>query len=229
MKSLGKSGDRSVVSPELLQHPTSGGVRERTERGIVVGLTILNHTVQYSVSIILMQWDSERRFHSDSTPARFSCKIEFVEGTLLFAILDYDLTIEPDTDAQNGKIGIDSCQWWISTNRSFMVTVCNDFTFRIIDVKESAEKMMQIAPSMLEKYTNGNPVKRGKITLDNVFDVDEVRTKCAEHGLDPSLFIYDNLIVFWRLGSYDYRLDGDGPTHVAPKPSGFLSKLFGKK
>ena len=152
-----------------------------------------------------------------------------MQGTLLFAILDYDLMIEPDSDAQNGKIGIDSCQWWISANRAFMVTVCNDFTFRLIDVKEPAEKMMQIAPSMLEKYTNGNPVKRGMITFDNVFDVDEVQAKCAEHGLDPTLFIYDNLIVFWRLGNSDYRLDGAKPAPTTGKPSGFLSKLFGKK
>src|SRR4051812_38683117 len=41
----GKLGDRSVCASELLQNATPGGVRERGERGIQVG--ILNHTVQY--------------------------------------------------------------------------------------------------------------------------------------------------------------------------------------
>src|SRR5262245_37209737 len=44
---LGKVGDRRVCTPELLQDATSGGVRERGERGIEVGSAILNHLVQY--------------------------------------------------------------------------------------------------------------------------------------------------------------------------------------
>jgi hypothetical protein len=32
----------------LLQNAASGGVRERAERGIEVGLAILSHTVQYT-------------------------------------------------------------------------------------------------------------------------------------------------------------------------------------
>src|SRR5262245_39607532 len=43
----GKVRDRSVGTPELLQHAASGGVRERGEGGIEVGSRILNHTVQY--------------------------------------------------------------------------------------------------------------------------------------------------------------------------------------
>src|ERR1700675_4774161 len=45
---LGKGCDRSVRTPELLQNAASGGVRERAERGIEVGLAILSHTVQYT-------------------------------------------------------------------------------------------------------------------------------------------------------------------------------------
>src|ERR1700730_17198117 len=45
---LGKGCDRSVRTPELLQNAASGGVRERAERGIEVGLTILSHMVQYN-------------------------------------------------------------------------------------------------------------------------------------------------------------------------------------
>src|SRR5258708_4034550 len=44
---LGKGCDRSVRTPELLQNAASGGVRERAERGIEVGVAILSHTVQY--------------------------------------------------------------------------------------------------------------------------------------------------------------------------------------
>src|SRR4030095_5856269 len=44
---LGKVGDRSVCTPELLQNAASGGVRERGERGIEAGPDILNHVVQY--------------------------------------------------------------------------------------------------------------------------------------------------------------------------------------
>src|SRR5689334_5597751 len=45
---LGKGCDRSVRTPELLQNAASGGVRERAERGIEVGLAILSHTLQYT-------------------------------------------------------------------------------------------------------------------------------------------------------------------------------------
>jgi hypothetical protein len=45
---LGKGCDRSVRTPELLQNAASGGVRERAERGIEVGLAILSHMVQYT-------------------------------------------------------------------------------------------------------------------------------------------------------------------------------------
>src|SRR4029079_16242963 len=45
---LGKGCDRSVRSPELLQYAASGGVRERAERGVVAGLSILNHMVHYN-------------------------------------------------------------------------------------------------------------------------------------------------------------------------------------
>src|SRR6185503_8312593 len=44
---LGKVRDRSVCTPELLQDAPSGGVRERGERGIEAGLSILYHSVQY--------------------------------------------------------------------------------------------------------------------------------------------------------------------------------------
>src|ERR687898_2910511 len=44
---LGKVRDRSVCTPELLEHAASGGVRERGERGIEAGPGILNHMVQY--------------------------------------------------------------------------------------------------------------------------------------------------------------------------------------
>src|SRR5580698_700916 len=44
---LSKICDRSVRVPELLQNATSGGIRERGERGIETGCRILNHLVQY--------------------------------------------------------------------------------------------------------------------------------------------------------------------------------------
>jgi hypothetical protein len=34
---FGKVGDRSVCTPELLENPASGGVRDRGERGIEAG------------------------------------------------------------------------------------------------------------------------------------------------------------------------------------------------
>ena len=43
----GKVGDRSVCTPELLENAASSGVGERGERGIEVGLGIVNHVVQY--------------------------------------------------------------------------------------------------------------------------------------------------------------------------------------
>src|SRR5687768_17461309 len=45
---LGQGCDRSVRTPELLQNAASGGVRQRAERGIEVGVAILSHTVQYT-------------------------------------------------------------------------------------------------------------------------------------------------------------------------------------
>jgi hypothetical protein len=44
---LGKVRDRGVCTPEPLQNAASGGVRERGERGIEAGSSILNHLVQY--------------------------------------------------------------------------------------------------------------------------------------------------------------------------------------
>ena len=46
--------------PELLQNAASGGVRERAERGIEVGVEILNHTVQYNSMGDGTQWEAER-------------------------------------------------------------------------------------------------------------------------------------------------------------------------
>ena len=60
MEVLGKGRDRSVRTPELLQNAASGGVRERAEQGIEVGLAILNHSVQYTTWIDGMQWEAER-------------------------------------------------------------------------------------------------------------------------------------------------------------------------
>ena len=60
MEPLGKSCDGSVRTPELLQNATSGGVRERAERGIEVGLTILYHTVQYATWVTALLWEAER-------------------------------------------------------------------------------------------------------------------------------------------------------------------------
>jgi hypothetical protein len=47
VKRFGKIRDRSVFTPELFQNTPSGGIRERSERGIKAGLDILNHLVQY--------------------------------------------------------------------------------------------------------------------------------------------------------------------------------------
>jgi hypothetical protein len=57
---LGKGSDRSIRTPELLQNAASGGVRKRAERGVEVGLAILNHTVHYTTWIDGMQWEAER-------------------------------------------------------------------------------------------------------------------------------------------------------------------------
>src|SRR5450432_3251152 len=57
---LGKGCDRSVRTPELLQNAASGGVRERAERGIEVGLAILYHMVQYTTRVTALQWEAER-------------------------------------------------------------------------------------------------------------------------------------------------------------------------
>src|SRR4029450_13405313 len=64
---LGKGCDRSVRTPELLQNAASGGVRERAERGIAVGLAILYHMVQYSTWVTALQWEAERPLHSPQT------------------------------------------------------------------------------------------------------------------------------------------------------------------
>jgi hypothetical protein len=53
---LGKVGDRRVCTAELLQNTAPGGVRESAERGIEVGMAILNHAVQYITRIDGMQW-----------------------------------------------------------------------------------------------------------------------------------------------------------------------------
>src|SRR5437016_11535308 len=57
---LGKGCDRSVRTPELLQNTASGGVRERAERGIEVGLTILYHMVQYITLVTVLQCEAVR-------------------------------------------------------------------------------------------------------------------------------------------------------------------------
>src|SRR6185436_12880329 len=57
---LRKLRDRSVCTPELFENAASGGVRERGERGIEVGLRILNHVVQYHTRMGGMQGEAER-------------------------------------------------------------------------------------------------------------------------------------------------------------------------
>src|SRR5580693_8056457 len=49
---FGKGCDRSVRTPKLLQNAAAGGVRERAERGIEVGLAILSHMVQYTTWVM---------------------------------------------------------------------------------------------------------------------------------------------------------------------------------
>src|SRR5215831_11403105 len=68
---LGKGCDRSVRTPELLQNAASGGVRERAERGIEVGLTILYHTVQYTTWVTACKWEASMlTFRKLSIPTR---------------------------------------------------------------------------------------------------------------------------------------------------------------
>src|SRR5499426_3745143 len=56
----GKIGDRSICTSDVLQNAASGGVRERSERGIEAGLRMLNHLVQYARSVGDMQGETER-------------------------------------------------------------------------------------------------------------------------------------------------------------------------
>src|SRR5512132_3874751 len=67
---LGKVRDRSVGTSQLLQNATSGGIRERGERGIEAGSQILNHLVQYSTLGGGMQGEPKRgqRFRRRSAP-----------------------------------------------------------------------------------------------------------------------------------------------------------------
>src|SRR4051812_43562833 len=44
----GEIGDRGLSTSELLQYPASSDVRESGERGVEVGIRILNHRVQYT-------------------------------------------------------------------------------------------------------------------------------------------------------------------------------------
>src|SRR5262249_54688391 len=67
---LGKGCNRSVRAPELLQNAASGGVRERAERGIEVGLAILYHTVQYGTWVTALQWEAERPLRCPGDPPR---------------------------------------------------------------------------------------------------------------------------------------------------------------
>ena len=55
----------SSFTPQLLQNAASGGVRERAERDMVVGLSILHHTVQYNSRGDGMQWEASARCGSD--------------------------------------------------------------------------------------------------------------------------------------------------------------------
>src|SRR6187551_1989450 len=50
LEGLGQIRDRSVATPESLQHAASGGIRDRCEGGIESLARILNHTVQYKPS-----------------------------------------------------------------------------------------------------------------------------------------------------------------------------------
>src|SRR5581483_1506490 len=65
---LGKGCDRSVRTPELLQNAASGGVRERAERSIEVGLAILNHTVQYTTWVTACHGSLSARCVAGDTP-----------------------------------------------------------------------------------------------------------------------------------------------------------------
>src|SRR5215471_15050204 len=64
MELLGKVGDRSVGTSELLENAASRGIRESGERVIEPSPRILNHKVQYRAEIRGMQAEAEGRLRS---------------------------------------------------------------------------------------------------------------------------------------------------------------------
>ena len=70
---VGKVRDRSVRTAKLLQNAASGGVRERGERGVEGGPTILNHMVQYGAGSGGMQGEAARA----ASPTAFTPKSSF--------------------------------------------------------------------------------------------------------------------------------------------------------
>ena len=74
MKPLGKRGDGSVATTELLEHAASGGIGQCAERSVKVLVAILSHVVQYRAPRATMQFEFEGLLspHESGHPAHMA-------------------------------------------------------------------------------------------------------------------------------------------------------------
>jgi hypothetical protein len=150
-----------------------------------------------------------------------------LSGTLILTILgvrgNYHEGLYLDSEENPHT---DTAQWWISDQVTYAtLTFAMTQTMRVMKLNKPAEEMLRLAYENNAKLQS-SIVKQVQIDFENVFDRNEVLTKFGEHGLDPTLAIYEDSIPIWTYQGIEYSFDdkAQGTPNQVPK-SKFMSRI----
>ena len=129
-----------------------------------------------------------------------------MKGTLLLSILSVrsNFIENIEIDAEDNP-ETDTAQWWIGPTEAFSITthaLNHDIRIWAVPAKEG---MIPVIQDMQEKSYGDVTARRIWIELENALDQDEVATKFAEYGLEPTVVISEEAFLYWRYGTAEYQ------------------------